>query len=115
MSLPFILVVDGANVLSEFDVGLENGRAVEGRGRGQLFPDEVPGRMERYGQIERLFQSTTTQRRSRHSTDTVSEFHTEAPQATVSEGLAQGPYVAARAGFKPTTLWTKASNLPMSH
>src|SRR6218665_1633332 len=26
--------------------------------------------------------STTTQRRSRHSTDTVSEFHAEAPQAT---------------------------------
>src|SRR6218665_3207950 len=41
--------------------------------------------------------STTTQRRCRHSTDTVSEFHAEAPQATASEGLAQGPYVAARA------------------
>jgi len=27
----------------------------------------------------------------------VSEFHTEAPQATASEGLAQGSYVAARA------------------
>ena len=27
--------------------------------------------------------------------------------ATVSEGLAQGPYVAARAGFEPTTLRTK--------
>src|SRR6218665_2974244 len=58
----------------------------------------------------RLFKST--QRRSRHSTDTVLEFHTEAPQATASEGLAQGPYVAARAGFEPTTLLT---NLPMSH
>src|SRR6218665_120444 len=45
--------------------------------------------------------STTTQRRSRHSTDTVPEFHAEAPQATVSEGLAQGPYVAARAGVEP--------------
>jgi len=33
--------------------------------------------------------------------------HAEAPQATVSEGFAQGPYVAARAGFKPTTLRTK--------
>jgi len=30
-------------------------------------------------------QSSTIQRRSRHSTDTVSEFHAEAPQATVSE------------------------------
>src|SRR6218665_441424 len=36
----------------------------------------------------------TTQRRSRHSTDTVSEFHAEAPQAIASEGLAKGPYVA---------------------
>ena len=44
---------------------------------------------------------------SRHSTDTVSEFHAEAPQATVSEGLAQGPYVAARAGFEPEILRTK--------
>jgi len=37
----------------------------------------------------------------------VSEFHAEAPQAIASEGLAQGPYVAARAGFKLTTLRTK--------
>ena len=35
------------------------------------------------------------------------EFHAKAPQATASEGLAQGPYVAARAGFEPTTLQTK--------
>ena len=53
------------------------------------------------------FKSTTTQRRSRHSTDTVSEFHAEAPQATVSEGLAQGPYVAARAEVEPMSLRTK--------
>ena len=45
----------------------------------------------------------------------VSEFHAEAPQATASEGLAQGPYVAARVGVKPMTLRTKASTLPMSH
>jgi len=32
----------------------------------------------------------TTQKRSRNSTDTASEFHSEAPQATVSEGLAHG-------------------------
>ena len=25
----------------------------------------------------------------------------------MSEGLAQGPYVAAREGFEPTALWTK--------
>ena len=28
-------------------------------------------------------------------------YHTEALQATVSEGPAQGPYVAARLGFQP--------------
>jgi len=37
----------------------------------------------------------------------VSKFHAEAPQATASEGLAHGPYVAARAGFEPATLHTK--------
>ena len=36
--------------------------------------------------------------------DTVSEFYAEAPQATASEALAPGPYVAATAGFEPTTL-----------
>src|SRR6218665_3393026 len=35
------------------------------------------------------------------------EFHPEATQVTASEELAQGPYVAARAGFEPTTLWSK--------
>ena len=34
-------------------------------------------------------------------------FQAEAPQATASEELAQGPYVAARAGFKQTTRRTK--------
>ena len=29
------------------------------------------------------------------------------PQATASEGLAQGPYVAVRVGFGPATLRTK--------
>jgi len=52
-------------------------------------------------------QSTATQRRSRHSTDTVPNFHAEAPQAAASEILAQGPYVAARARFEPATLQTK--------
>ena len=45
--------------------------------------------------------------RSRHSKDTVSEIHSEAPQGTVSERLAQGPYVADIAGFEPATLQTK--------
>jgi len=31
------------------------------------------------------------------------------PQATASEGLAQGPYVAARAGFEPMTLHMKGA------
>jgi len=44
---------------------------------------------------------------SRHSMDTVSKFHAKAPQATASEGLAEGHYMAARAGVKPMTLWTK--------
>ena len=39
------------------------------------------------------------------------EFHAEAPQATASEGLAEGPYVAARVGFKPTTLQSTAIDL----
>src|SRR6218665_246662 len=37
----------------------------------------------------------------------VSEFEAEVPQATASEGLAQGPYVAAKTGLKPTTFQTK--------
>src|SRR6218665_1521089 len=60
--------------------------------------------------LKRLFKSTTTQRHSRHSTDTVSEFHAEVPPATVSEGLAQGPYVAARARFEPATVGKKGKN-----
>jgi len=39
----------------------------------------------------------------------VSEFHAKAPQAIVSEGLAQGPFMTARAGFKPATLRTKGA------
>jgi len=37
---------------------------------------------------------------------TVLEFQTEAPHATASEDLAQGPNMAARAGFEPTTVRT---------
>src|SRR6218665_2052543 len=54
-----------------------------------------------------ILKSNTTQRHSRHSTDTVSEFHAEAPQATAREGLAQDPYVVARVGVEPTTLRSK--------
>ena len=35
------------------------------------------------------------------------DFHAEASQATACEGLVQGPYVAARAGFEPTILRMK--------
>src|SRR6218665_29431 len=51
--------------------------------------------------------STTTLRRSQYSTDTMSEFHAAAPQATASERLAQDPNVAARAEFEPAALRTK--------
>jgi len=37
-------------------------------------------------------------------------------KATVSEGLAQGPYVAARVVFQPATLRTQGTpNLPLRH
>src|SRR6218665_176782 len=42
--------------------------------------------------------------------DTVSEF--QAPQATVSEGRVQGPYVTAS---NPRPFGREATNLPMSH
>ena len=41
--------------------------------------------------------------------NTVPEFHVKLPQETVSEGFAQGPYVAATAGIEPMTLRTKDS------
>src|SRR6218665_1056812 len=47
------------------------------------------------------------QKRSRPHQLTLSEFTCRNLQATVSEGLAQGLYMAARAGFKPMTLWSK--------
>ena len=35
--------------------------------------------------------------------------HTKALQATMSEGLAQGPYMAARVGFEPATYRTQGT------
>jgi len=55
---------------------------------------------------------------SNYRIDTVSEFHTEALQATANEGFAEGQYVAARAGFKPATLKTNGAesiNKPQRH
>ena len=40
------------------------------------------------------------------------EFHAEAPQETVSEGLAQGPYVAAIVGVEPMTHRSKRHPFP---
>jgi len=51
--------------------------------------------------LRRLFKSTTTQGVP-HTARILSEFHAEAPHATASEGLVQGPYMAAGAGFEPT-------------
>ncbi len=39
----------------------------------------------------------------------MSELTPEALQATTSEGLAQGPYVAARVGFEPATFRTQGT------
>jgi len=36
-------------------------------------------------------------------------YHDEALQATASEGLAQGPYVAARVGLESATLQTEGT------
>ena len=48
---------------------------------------------------------------------TMLEFHAEAPQATVSEGLVQGPYMVAR--VEPMTLRSKGVDStnapPMPH
>ena len=53
---------------------------------------------------------------SDYSTDTVSKFHAEAHrQLSAGKGLAQGPYVAAKAGVEPMTLRLKvidSSNAP---
>src|SRR6218665_3185361 len=47
--------------------------------------------------------------------DTVPEFTREALEAIAGKGLAQGPYMAARARFEPTTLWLNgivSTNVP---
>ena len=54
--------------------------------------------------LQRLFKSTTTQRRSRLQHGYCIGVSCRSAQATVSKGLAQGPYVAARARVEPTTL-----------
>src|SRR6218665_2303681 len=50
-----------------------------------------------------------------YSTDTVSEFHAETHrQSSVSKGLAQGPYMAARAGVEPATLRLRVIDLTIA-
>src|SRR6218665_645651 len=49
----------------------------------------------------------TTQRRSRLQHGYCIGVSRRSAQATVSNGLAQGPYVAARVGVEPTTLQLK--------
>jgi len=44
-----------------------------------------------------------------YSIDTVSKLHAEALQATVCDGLAQGPYVVARVGFEPAAFWMQGT------
>src|SRR6218665_3022977 len=51
--------------------------------------------------------STSTQRRSRLQHGYCIGVSRRRAQATVSEGLAQGPYMVARAGVEPTTLRLK--------
>src|SRR6218665_1904912 len=63
--------------------------------------------------LKRLFRSTTTQRRSSHSADTVSKFDAAAPQATACEELAQGPYTwRLEQESNPRPFGRKATNLP---
>ena len=46
----------------------------------------------------------------------LSEFHAQAPQATASEGLAQGPYTWRPERYSnPRPFWRKATNLSMNH
>src|SRR6218665_1489660 len=65
-----------------------------------------------------LLAACAFQKRSRPQQLTLfRSLHAEALQATVSEGLAQGLNLAARAGFEPTTLQSKgviSTNAPPS-
>ena len=55
-----------------------------------------------------------SQRHSQHSSDTLSEFHTEVPQATVSD-LPKAHTWRLEWGSNPRSFGRKATNLPMSH
>ena len=57
--------------------------------------------------LQRPFKSSTTRRRSRLQHGYCIRVSRRSAQATIGKKLAQGPYVAARAGVKPTTLRLK--------
>src|SRR6218665_3619898 len=71
--------------------------------------------------LYRPFKSATTQRRSRLQHGYCIGVSRRCAQATAGKGLAQGPYVADRAGVEPTTprlkviLSTKASPRPTNN
>ena len=60
--------------------------------------------------LQCLFQSTNIQRHPDTALILCRSYQAEALHATVSEGLAQGPYVAAKVEFKPATLQTHQTN-----
>jgi len=60
-------------------------------------------------QVHHYSEALQTQRESCAG---VSSRSSEAPQATASDRLAQGPYVAARAGFEPMTFRTMSHHVP---
>ena len=59
--------------------------------------------------------STTTQRRSRLQHGYCIGVSRQGAQVTASEGLAQGPYVASRAGVEPTTIRLKVIDSTKVH
>ena len=65
--------------------------------------------------LERPFKSSTTQRHSRLQHGYCIGVSRRSAQATEGKGLAQGPYMAARAGVEPTTLRLKAIDSPRHH
>src|SRR6218665_3661057 len=58
-----------------------------------------------------FYKSITTQRRSRLQHGYCIGVSRRSAQETVSKGLAQGPYVAAKAGVDPTILWLRVIDL----
>src|SRR6218665_1954506 len=63
-----------------------------------------------------LLTALTFQKRSRLQQSTLCRsLHAEAIEATLSEGLARGPYIAGRAMFETRPSGRKASSLPIRH